>query len=101
MSEIRVSEIRVREISVSEIRISSNHHELHGAIFSSKTALRFCREQSRESRISANQSLSARAFDRARTCTWVLSQRGFYVRDVDVNCRLQLQLFFTLTANFF
>ncbi len=50
MSEIRVSEIRVSEIKVSEIkgseirgseirgseiRISSNHRELHGAIFSS------------------------------------------------------------------
>ncbi len=33
VSEIRVSEIRVSEISVSEIRISSNHRELHGAIF--------------------------------------------------------------------
>ncbi len=33
-SEIRVSEIRVSEIRVSEIRISSNHRELHGAIFS-------------------------------------------------------------------
>ncbi len=33
VSEIRVSEIRVREISVSKIRISSNHRELHGAIF--------------------------------------------------------------------
>ncbi len=31
--EIRVSKIRVREIRVSEIRISSNHHELYGAIF--------------------------------------------------------------------
>ncbi len=34
MSEIRGSEIRVSEIRVSEIRISSNHRELHGAIFS-------------------------------------------------------------------
>ncbi len=33
VSEIRVREIRVREIRVSEIRISSNHRELHGAIF--------------------------------------------------------------------
>ncbi len=33
MSEIRVSEIRGSEIRVSEIRISSNHRELHGAIF--------------------------------------------------------------------
>ncbi len=33
VSEIRVSEIRVSEIRVSEIRISSNHRELHGAIF--------------------------------------------------------------------
>ncbi len=31
--EIRVSEIRVSKIRVSEIRISSNHRELHGAIF--------------------------------------------------------------------
>ncbi len=31
--EIRVSRIRVSEIRVSEIRISSNHRELHGAIF--------------------------------------------------------------------
>ncbi len=31
--EIRVSRIRVMEISVSKIRISSNHCELHGAIF--------------------------------------------------------------------
>ncbi len=29
-----MSEIRVSEIRVSEIRISSNHRELHGAIFS-------------------------------------------------------------------
>ncbi len=34
VSEIRGSEIRVIEIRVSEIRISSNHRELHGAIFS-------------------------------------------------------------------
>ncbi len=33
VSEIRVSEIRVIEIKGNEIRISSNHHELHGAIF--------------------------------------------------------------------
>ncbi len=33
VSKIRVSEISVREISVREIRISSNHRELHGAIF--------------------------------------------------------------------
>ncbi len=33
VSKIRVREIRVREISVSEIRISSNHRELHGAMF--------------------------------------------------------------------
>ncbi len=32
-SKIRGSEIRVSEIRVSEIRISSNHRELHGAIF--------------------------------------------------------------------
>ncbi len=32
-SEIRGSEIRVSKIRVSEIRISSNHRELHGAIF--------------------------------------------------------------------
>ncbi len=32
-SEIRGSEIRVSEIRGSEIRISSNHRELHGAIF--------------------------------------------------------------------
>ncbi len=32
-SEIRGSEIRVSEIRVSKIRISSNHRELHGAIF--------------------------------------------------------------------
>ncbi len=33
MSKIRGSEIRVSKIRVSEIRISSNHRELHGAIF--------------------------------------------------------------------
>ncbi len=33
MSEIRGSEIRGSEIRGSEIRISSNHRELHGAIF--------------------------------------------------------------------
>ncbi len=33
VTQIRVSEIRVSEIRVSEIRISSNHCELHGAIF--------------------------------------------------------------------
>ncbi len=33
VSKIRGSEIRVSEIRVSEIRISSNHCELHGAIF--------------------------------------------------------------------
>ncbi len=33
VSEIRVSEIRGSEIRGSEIRISSNHRELHGAIF--------------------------------------------------------------------
>ncbi len=33
VSEIRGSEIRGSEIRVSEIRISSNHRELHGAIF--------------------------------------------------------------------
>ncbi len=33
VSEIRVSKIRGSEIRVSEIRISSNHRELHGAIF--------------------------------------------------------------------
>ncbi len=32
-SEIRGSKIRVSEIRVSKIRISSNHRELHGAIF--------------------------------------------------------------------
>ncbi len=31
--KIRVSEIRVTEIRVSKIRISSNHRQLHGAIF--------------------------------------------------------------------
>ncbi len=34
VSKIRGSEIRGSEIRVSEIRISSNHRELHGAIFS-------------------------------------------------------------------
>ncbi len=33
VSKMRVREIRVREIRVREIRISSNHRELHGAIF--------------------------------------------------------------------
>ncbi len=33
VSKIRVSEIRVNKIRVTEIRISSNHRELHGAIF--------------------------------------------------------------------
>ncbi len=33
VSKIRGSEIRVSAIRVSEIRISSNQHELHGAIF--------------------------------------------------------------------
>ncbi len=33
VSEIRVSKIRVSKIRVSKIRISSNHRELHGAIF--------------------------------------------------------------------
>ncbi len=33
VTEIRVSKIRVSEIRVTEIRISSNHRELHGAIF--------------------------------------------------------------------
>ncbi len=33
MTKISVSEIRVSEIRVREIRISSNHRELHGAIF--------------------------------------------------------------------
>ncbi len=33
VTKIRVSEIRVSEVRVSEIRISSNHRELHGAIF--------------------------------------------------------------------
>ncbi len=33
VSEIRGSKIRVSEIRVSKIRISSNHRELHGAIF--------------------------------------------------------------------
>ncbi len=33
VSEIRVSEIRGSEIRGSEIRTSSNHRELHGAIF--------------------------------------------------------------------
>ena len=32
-SKIRGSEIRGSKIRVSEIRISSNHRELHGAIF--------------------------------------------------------------------
>ena len=34
VSEIRVTEIHLSEIRVSKIRISSNHRELHGAIFS-------------------------------------------------------------------
>ncbi len=33
VSEIRGSKIRGSEIRVSKIRISSNHRELHGAIF--------------------------------------------------------------------
>ncbi len=33
VSKIRANKIRVREIRVSKIRISSNHRELHGAIF--------------------------------------------------------------------
>ncbi len=37
VSEIRGSEIRGSEIRVSEIRISSNHRELHGAIFCSQS----------------------------------------------------------------
>ncbi len=41
VSEIRVSEIRGSEIRVSEIRISSNHRELHRAIFFVHTA-NFC-----------------------------------------------------------
>ncbi len=39
-SKIRESEIRVSEIRVSEIRISSNHRELHGAIFCAVILLR-------------------------------------------------------------
>ncbi len=39
-SKIRGSEIRVSEIRVSKIRISSNHRELHGAIFWSMSGLR-------------------------------------------------------------
>ncbi len=39
VSKIRVSEIRVREIRVSKIRISSNHRELHGAIFTYSTTI--------------------------------------------------------------
>ncbi len=34
VTEIRVTEIRVTKIKATEIRISSNHRELHGAIFS-------------------------------------------------------------------
>ncbi len=39
VSEIRGSEIRVSEIRVSEIRISSNHRELHGAIFTTEVEM--------------------------------------------------------------
>ncbi len=40
VSEIRGSEIRGSEIRVTEIRISSNHRELHGAIFAMRFACR-------------------------------------------------------------
>ena len=33
VTEIRVTEIEATEIRATEIRISSNHRELHGAIF--------------------------------------------------------------------
>ncbi len=38
VTEIRVSKISVAKIRVSEIRISSNHRELHGAIFATEQA---------------------------------------------------------------
>ncbi len=41
VSKIRGSKIRVSEIRVSEIRISSNHRELHGAIFYHRKKARF------------------------------------------------------------
>ncbi len=40
-SEIRGSEITVSKIRVSKIRISSNHRELHGAIFVMCSAVQF------------------------------------------------------------
>ncbi len=39
VTEIRVTEIRVSKIRVTEIRISSNHDNLHGAIFCSRLEL--------------------------------------------------------------
>ncbi len=58
MSEIRVSEIRVSkirgseirgsEIRVSEIRISSNHRELHGAIFLIGSCLHLSKSERKE-----------------------------------------------------
>ncbi len=41
-SEIRGSEIRVSKIRVREIRVSSNHRELHGAIFCQVNWLLLC-----------------------------------------------------------
>ncbi len=41
VSKIRVTKIRVSKIRVSEIRISSNHPELHGAIFINSAYFQF------------------------------------------------------------
>ncbi len=57
-SEIRVSEIRVSKIRVSEIRISSNHRELHGAIFGDWRRLVDC-SRSLRTTIDQNKSPSS------------------------------------------
>ncbi len=41
-SKIRGREIKVSKIRVSKIRISSNHRELHGAIFLHPIAFSLC-----------------------------------------------------------
>ena len=50
MSKIRGSKIRGSEIRVSEIRISSNHRELHGAIFSLQNSKRWMRTRTHTER---------------------------------------------------
>ncbi len=76
VSEIRGSEIRVTEIRVTEIRISSNHREVHGAIFSSnQPTFKFAKHNSC-SCVHISWVLCARRMVIARLTDFVGHQQG-------------------------